>query len=180
MLNVTGQLELFPDFKIDISADRSLSKNYSEQYDVSANGDYNPRSPYAFGNYSTTTIMIKTAFKHSDEISSSAFNDFANNRLIVADRLASSYYGANIPRYGDLAHPLPAPTDPNYAFYVANLGYPIGYGKNSQQVLIPSFLSAYTGVISREKGRDASKISLSTFRDIPLPNWNVKYTGLMR
>ncbi|WP_035677249.1 T9SS outer membrane translocon Sov/SprA [Flavobacterium limnosediminis] len=180
ILNITGQLEPFPDFKIDILADRIMSENHSEQYDVSSDGRYNPRSPYEFGNFSITTVMIKTAFKQSDENVSSPFTDFVNNRLIIANRLAESHYGGNIPRYGDAANPIPAPTDPNYAFYVSNQGYPIGYGKNSQQVLIPSFLSAYTGFVSHEKGHDASKISLETFRDIPIPNWNVKYTGLMR
>lgn len=52
-------------------------------------------------------------------------------------------------------------------------GYPQGYGKNSQNVLLPSFLAAYTG-------SDPEEVSLGIFRDVPLPNWQVKYTGLMR
>jgi len=52
-------------------------------------------------------------------------------------------------------------------------GYPLGFGKNSQAVLLPAFLSAYTG-------KGANQVSLSAFRDIPIPNWNLKYTGLMR
>lgn len=47
-----------------------------------------------------------------------------------------------------------------------------GFGENSQQVLIPAFLSAYSG-------RKASKVKLSAFRDVPLPNWRVNYKGLM-
>lgn len=179
-LNVTGQLELFPDFKIDITADRNMSKNFSEQFDVSADGQYNAHSPYNFGNFSISTVMLKTAFKQSDEVKSSPFSDFVENRMIIANRLAEAYYGANIPRYGDASNPIPAPTDPSYGFYVANKDYPLGFGKSSQAVLIPSFLSAYTGVVSKPEGESASKISLATFRDIPIPNWNVKYTGLMR
>ena len=34
-------------------------------------------------------------------------------------------------------------------------------------------MSAYTG-------KGANQGSLSAFRDIPIPNWNLKYTGLMR
>ena len=52
-------------------------------------------------------------------------------------------------------------------------GYPKGFGRNSQAVLLPAFLSAYTT-------SNAEDVSLGVFRDTPLPNWNLKYTGLMR
>ncbi len=179
-LNMTANVDLFPDFKIDLNADRTYIDNYSEQYDV-AGGQYNSRAPYSFGNFSISTVMLKTAFKASDEINSSAFDDFKNNRLIIADRLAAQFYGsANVPRYGDANNPLPAPSDPNYNIYQNNLGYPIGFGKNNQAVLIPSMLSAYTGLISTGAGESTKKISLDAFRDIPIPNWTIKYSGLMR
>lgn len=153
-LNITAQMELFKDFKIDISADRTLSNNFSEQYDVT-DGFYNSRSPYSFGNYNISTILIKTAFSQSDEVFSQAFQDFRDNRLIIANRVAQA-------NGVDLSNP-------------ANInaeGYPVGYGKNSQQVLLPAFLAAYSG-------QDAEKASTSDFKSIPLPNWNIKYTGLM-
>jgi cell surface protein SprA len=153
-LNLTAQMEVFKDFKIDLNADRTLAENFSEQYDVSADGQYNPRSPYDFGNYNISTILIKTAFSESNDVFSQSFQDFRDNRLIVATRLAESYYGAGgIPSY-----------DAD--------GFPVGFGKNSQQVLLPSFLAAYSG-------QSASKVSTNDFKSIPLPNWNVKYTGLM-
>ena len=153
-LNLTAQMEVFKDFKIDLNADRTLAENFSEQYDVSADGTYNPRSPYDFGNYNISTILIKTAFSESTDVFSQAFQDFRDNRLVVATRLAEAYYGAGgIPSYDAE-------------------GYPTGFGKNSQQVLLPSFLAAYSG-------QSASKVSTNDFKSIPLPNWNVKYTGLM-
>ena len=45
------------------------------------------------------------------------------------------------------------------------------YGLNSQDVLVPAFLAAYSG-------RDANKEKLTSFPKIPLPNWNVTYSGL--
>ena len=178
-LNITSNIDLFPDFKIDLNADRTYVNNYSEQFDVDPTTlTYNSRSPYTFGNYSISTILINTAFSQSDENFSAAFEDFRNNRLLVANRLAENFYaGQSIPRYGEGAYTIP--TDPNDVrypqreLYTANLGFPVGFGKNNQAVLIPSFLAAYTG-------KDASSSSLRTFRDIPLPNWNIKYTGLMR
>jgi cell surface protein SprA len=119
--------------------------------------------------------MIGTAFGTSDENGSAAFDEFRGNRLTVADRLAQSYYGNTaIPRYGDAANPIPADeNDPSYQRIVSNLGYPIGFGRNSQAVLLPAFLAAYTS-------NEAGGISLDAFRDIPIPNWTIQYTGLMR
>lgn len=48
-----------------------------------------------------------------------------------------------------------------------------GYGYTSQQVLLPAFLATYSG-------QSADKVNLSPFRDIPLPNWNINYRGLMK
>ncbi len=180
----TANLEIFPDFKIDLTADRTLAENFSEQFDA-VDGEYNSRSPYNFGNFSISTVMLKSAFKASDEMNSSVFQEFRDNRIIIADRLAAERYGNDIPRYGDAANPIPVPTDPNYGFYVANQGYPVGYGKNNQAVLLPSLLAAYTGMnlfAGPENGgsEKASSISLSAFRSIPIPNWTIKYTGLMR
>jgi cell surface protein SprA len=174
-LNYTANIDLFPDFKIDLSGDRTYANNFSEQYNVDSGGNYHPQSPYNFGNFSISTVLIKTSFGKSDENGSAAFDDFRNNRLIVADRLASQFYGSTtVPRYGDTSNPIPTdPNDPKYNFYNANAGYPIGFGKNNQAVLIPAFISAYTGA-------DAGGVSLSAFRSFPIPNWSIKYTGLMR
>ena len=48
-----------------------------------------------------------------------------------------------------------------------------GFGKTSQQVMLPAFLSAYSG-------KSSSKISLSSFRNVPIPSWNITYKGLMK
>lgn len=174
-LNLTANIDLFPDFKVDLTADRTFVENYSEQYDVT-DGQYNSRSPYTFGNYSISTNMLKTAFKTSDESFSSAFEEFRSNRLIIANRLAENFYGANpIPRYGEGAY-----SDLTNPIYAANVGYPVGFGRNNQAVLLPSFLAAYTGLTGEGAGQAAKGISLDAFRNVPIPNWTIKYSGLMR
>jgi cell surface protein SprA len=152
-LDMTASIDLFPDFKIDLIGNRSYTENFSEQFDVSADGQYNSRAPYTFGNYSISTVLIKTAFGQSDENGSEAFDEFRDNRLIVARRVAA--------RRG---------FDP---FNVDAEGYPVGFGKNSQEVLLPAFLAAYSG-------NNPSSVALGAFRDVPIPNWNIKYSGLMR
>ena len=166
-LKVTARMELFPEFTIDINADRTIAHNYSEQYNVT-DGQYNALAPFNTGNFQISTVLIKTAFQQSDENFSEAFQTFRENRLVIANRLAESYYGSNIPRYGDVADP-----NPTHPFHVANVGYPIGFGRNSQNVMLPAFLAAYAG-------QDIAKAKTGMFRDVPLPNWTLKYTGLMR
>ena len=155
LFKTTANLDVLPDLKVDLTLDRSYSKNYSEQYDVT-NGDYNSRSPYTFGLFSISTILIKTSFSASDENTSAAFEDFRNNRIIIANRLATQ-------RGIDVNNPANIDSD----------GYPLGYGKNNQAVLLPAFLAAYSG-------DNASNVSLGIFRNFPIPNWSIKYGGLMR
>ena len=159
-LNFTANIDLFPDFKIDLNANRTYADNFSEQFNVTG-GNYNSLSPYNFGNFSISTVMLKSAFKQSDEMFSSSFNDFRGNRIIIADRLAAQFYGSS-------------------GFLRDAEGYPVGFGKNSQAVLIPSLLSAYTGMFTTGANESAKDISLGAFRNIPIPNWNIKYNGLMR
>ena len=153
-LDIQANLVPIKDLKIDVTASRIYSESYSENY-IIENDIYRSLTPNVFGNFNISTIMIKTAFSTSDEISSQPFEDFSENRLIIANRLAEQHYGtANYP-------------------VDTETGYPIGFGSKSQDVLIPSFLSAY-------KGSDPETESTGIFRDIPIPNWDLKYTGLMK
>ncbi len=152
----TVNIDLLPDLKIDLSLDRAYSENFSEQYDVDNTGLYHPRSPYSFGMFSISTILIKTSFAASDENSSAAFDDFRSNRLPIANRLATE-------RGIDINNPANIDAD----------GFPKGYGKNNQAVLLPAFLAAYSG-------ESASNVSLGIFKSFPVPNWSIKYNGLMR
>ncbi|SHL37034.1 T9SS outer membrane translocon Sov/SprA [Flavobacterium xanthum] len=155
LFKATANVDLFPDLKIDLTLDRAFSENFSEQYDVT-DGVYNARSPYNTGIFSISAVLIKTSFATSDENSSAAFGDFRMNRLTVANRLATE-------RGIDITNPINRDAE----------GFPLGYGKNNQAVLLPAFLAAYSG-------GDASAVSLGIFRSFPIPNWAIKYNGLMR
>ena len=48
-----------------------------------------------------------------------------------------------------------------------------GFGTNSQQVLLPAFVAAYSG-------KSPDKVNTGLFRDIPIPNWTLRYNGLMK
>jgi cell surface protein SprA len=155
-LDITAMVEPMRDLKIDVVANRNYSENFSEQFTVQ-NGEYISLSPNGagntFGNFGISTMLIRTAFQKSDENQSATFEEFENNRQIIARRLA-------------LANGQPlTDTDGD--------GFPDGFGKTNQAVLLPAFLAAYTG-------QDANDVKLGAFRDVPIPNWTIKYTGLMR
>lgn len=151
-LDVQANLEPLNDLKIDLTANRIYSQNYTENYIVE-NGLYRSLTPNTYGNFTISTFLLKTAFSSSTETNSAAFDDFRTNRLTIAERLATDYYGtSDFPRDAE--------------------NYPVGFGKTSQDVLLPAFLAAY-------KGSNASNEKTGIFRDVPLPNWDIKYTGLM-
>ncbi|EDM44265.1 gliding motility-related protein [unidentified eubacterium SCB49] len=152
-LDVQANLEPLNDLKIDLNANRTYSENYSENYIVTDNL-YNTLTPNTFGNFNISTFLLKTAFGKSDENGSVPFDDFRSNRLVVANKLATDFYGTS-------------------DFPVDEEGYPVGFGKTSQDVLLPAFLAAY-------KGSDADSEDTGFLRDVPLPNWDIKYTGLMK
>ena len=153
-LDLSASLQPVTDLKIDLIGNRAYYENYAENYNVQ-NGVYNSLTPNTFGNFNISTILIKTAFGKSDESQSDAFNDFRANRLKIAERLAEKFYGTTTYERN--------PED----------GFPLGFGKNSQKVLLPAFLAAYSG-------QDANKVMTSAFRDVPIPNWDLKYTGFMK
>ena len=135
---------------VDLNADRNYSENILENYFVD-NQEYLPQNTSLFGNFGMSTVLIKTAFQSIKGSTSDNFEDFRNNRPIIAERLA----GASA--FGNLG--------------TSEEGYPLGFGKDQQSVLLYSFLSAYTGVAP-------GKIKLNPIPGTPLPNWTIKYTGL--
>ena len=151
-LDISANLEPIKDLKIDLVGSRIYAKNYTENFRVE-DGEYRSLTPNSFGNFNISTFTLPTAFGRSDEISSQAFDDFSDNRLVIARRLAQER-GANV-------------ND------VDADGFPKGFGKTSQAVLLPAFVSAYTG-------QNAKKAKLGAIRNFPIPNWDLKYTGLMK
>lgn len=149
-LDITATAQPLPDLTIDLTADRQYSNSYQENYSFDEWANGTNGLVNEFGNFSISTMMIGTFFKKSDEFRSDNFETFKENRITIANRL----YGNN-----------PAPRDDE--------GFPEPYGKTQQDVLLPAFFAAYSG-------QDAKGVNLKALKEIPIPNWNVKYTGLMK
>ena len=98
-----------------------------------------------------STVLLKTAFNQSKSSVSTNFKKFREFRSIIAHRLVESTIFSSL---GDDKE-----------------GYPLGFGKNQQSVLLHSFVAAYSG-------SDPNRIELNPIKNTPLPNWNLKFTGL--
>jgi len=151
-LDYTISLKPFKDLNIEISGNKIRTNNLSQQLDVES-GVLNTNAPITqSGNFSTSYSMLSTVFKSSDDL----FNSFLANRKLISHRL-----GVN--RGVDPSDPLNLNTD----------GTVIGLNGSSQQVLLPAFLAAYSG-------DNANSVNLGLFRNVPIPNWTLRYNGLMK
>ena len=150
-------LEPFQDIKIDISGNRSYVENFSEYFRADANGIFHFYTPTNGGNFSISHLMTATSFKNSDEL----FNNLLANRQDIAMRLANGNQA-----WLDMGSPMVYDT-------IGHGYYPYGYGANSQEVLIYSFLATYSG-------QSANEVELTMFRKFALPNWSVNFSGLTK
>ncbi len=153
-LNITATANPIKDLTIDLVADRKFSNSTQESYEFNDWQNDIPGLTNSFGDFSISTMMIGTAFGKSDEFNSDNFEKFKENRATVANRIER-----------DRGNPSGGDVDAD--------GFPTRYSKSQQDVLLPAFFAAYTG-------QDAKRVNLSAFRDIPIPSWSIKYTGLMK
>ena len=139
-------IEPFRDFKIQLEGRWSRTDNYQELYrQDSLHTGFKDFSPVRSGNYSMSFLSFLTAFdSNSPDDNSVIFNRFRSYRNIMLERLNTKNVASGLEGKYDL---------------------------NSQDVLIPAFFAAYSGV-------SPDKVGFSPFVNIPLPNWRVDYNGL--
>lgn len=145
--SIKANIEPFKDFKIQVDAVKRKTSTYQEIFrfdnDVAVN-DFVSLSPSRSGSYSISFFTLKTAFSKDDaDNNSPVFQDFENNRVTILNRLRQVNSGT------------------------------FAYDTNSQDILIPAFIAAYTG-------NSADKVSLSPFPKTPIPNWRFDYAGLSK
>ncbi|MGV3507809.1 MAG: cell surface protein SprA [Sphingobacteriaceae bacterium] len=151
-LSLRGTIEPIRDLRIELTATKSQSFNYTTNFKYNPNTGFENQSPITTGDFSISYLMLRTAFTKDDKDSGSRlFRQFEANREIISRRLGSA--------------------NPNSVGTAG--GFADGYGKNSQDVVIASFLAAYTG-------KDAGNARLGGFPKIPIPNWRLTYNGLTK
>ncbi len=164
-LSARFMLEPVKSLIIDLKLEKTFTKEYSELFKDTSfelNGIKSHVNPLSAGGFNISYLALNTFFdNHDPNVISTQFKAFEAYRTIISNRVASNY-GQE--------------TNPG--------GYAKGYGKYAQDVLIPSFIAAYTG-------QDPKKVSLlnqsnSSIRSnpfsgmFPKPNWNLTYSGLSK
>ncbi len=164
-LTLKASIQPINGLRIDLNANRRYANNMQEYYyqDGSSFNAYNTRES---GSFSMTYNIIRTAFKDvgkSGSFESETYNKFLQNRSKIASRLVNKRLAANANYISDAVATNPENQNPN------------GYGVNSQDVLIPAFLSAYSGT-------DPDNIFTTLFPSAFLmqPNWRITYNGLSK
>jgi cell surface protein SprA len=173
-LTASVTVEPVRDLNITINLKQTFSKEYSETFRfVDTSGGTNLKfqhlTPYSTGGFDVSYIAFNTLFEKFDPNQISAtFQTFQNNRAVLSKRLgAENPYTTALPNAG-----------------LQSDGYYYGYGRYSVDVLIPSFIAAYTGQspesVSLIKQNDGRTKSNPFRRILPKPNWTLNYNGLTK
>jgi cell surface protein SprA len=125
-LTLSAQLMPIKNLTIDLNLTKSFQKDYTELFkDTSGSSGFQHLSPITTGGFSVSYISFNTLFgKYNPNVVSQTFTTFQNNRIIIANRLAqlNPYWQA-------------FPQNMKYS----SDGFPTGYGRYAQDVLIPIF-----------------------------------------
>lgn len=162
--DIKASIEPIPGLKIDVSGKRYIASNTTVQYMFDG-------MPSTFtGSYNITLMALSSAFKPigtaEQNYNSDVFQTFLDNRKVIANRLNKSFKNSNVSTNGFMK----GNTNTN-----SELINNRGFSENSADVLIPSFLAAYTG-------RDVNNVDTNPFLSLLsiLPNWRISYDGLSR
>ena len=159
-INYRVNTEPFQGFKIDFTGNRNYAENQQHyfRYNEMTN-NFDIFTPTNNGNFTMSYFMAGTAFAHSDSTASKLFQNLLDYRKVIAERIAR-----NNPQWIEQVN--------EYVYdSIAGDYFPKGYTSSSMDVLLYSFVAAYTG-------KDPSTVSLNPFPRIPLPNWTLTFNGL--
>jgi cell surface protein SprA len=153
-LDLRLTLEPVRDLQITLTGSRNERKDLTT-YDIASGMGLTQ----SIGSFGISVITLGTAFQRyrvSENYRSEAFENFNDFRKDIAWRYARERQ-----------------TKSNGTYNPGSEAYPLGYGKLSQEAMIPAFVAAYSG-------KPSSNVSLNNFWNIPLPNWKISYSGFSR
>ncbi len=155
-LNLRATIEPINKMRIELTGTRAFGKDSSFVYRLDDKNNFTnfPSATTTSYTFSITTITLGSAFEFGNKDNvSTVYQSFLDSRADVAKRLAAD--------------------NPNASSTNLVGGFPVGYGKKQVDVLVQSFINAYTG------GNPATA-PLGTMPKIPMPNWKLNYDGMMK
>lgn len=161
--NFEVNLEPIRGLKIQLTANRTDNRTNQVQF------MYADMPTSLAGSYTKTHCAIGTAFRSSsadDGYYSETFDQFIKNIPVIAERVESQYRGTRYPKGGFMADNPHAGGE-----FDPEVG---SVSRTGSDVLIPAFMSAYSGTDARKQYLDP----FPSLRHV-LPNWRVTYDGLI-
>jgi cell surface protein SprA len=158
--NINGRANLEPmrDLRLELNMTRNQAQSVSEFFRWNDSlQDFRSESRMETGNFSISFLSFKTAFIAESDFASPLFQQFLDVRSIMSNKLADE-------RESLTGIPVPFDTTGIYRE---------GYGPTNQDVLIASFLAAYSGA-------DPISYKHNLMPKVPLPNWRITYDGLAK
>lgn len=152
-LQLKATLEPFKDFNINLNAMRNYGINNGEFYRWNSVSEaFESQSRFTTSKLTYSTITWGTAFaKNTRDYQSSVFTDMLTNRQGVSQLIGATNANSGL---------LPS-------------GFFDGYSSSQQDVVIGSFLTAYSGSNINDR-------NINPVKNIPLPNWTINYSGLTK
>ncbi len=150
-------VEPFTDFRIELTANRQYVRNNTElfkdqNFNLSPDSvDYQHRAARDLGSFTVSYFSLNTLFNNDLD---GLFARYESYRTVISNRLGQTAGNLN-------------------PHQVDGSGYRYGYGKIQQEVLIPSFIAAYTD-------KDPNTVNLNIFKTKPAVNWKLSYNGLSK
>ena len=157
-VNAKIKLEPINNLKIDLEFKKTYVRDNSREFKnvgTPDNPDFRSLSVMDRGMFEVSYYALKTLFNKDYEV---LFERFSEYRKDISARLFKLRFH----------------TDVVTRFHPQNPEYAYGYGPQSQDVLIPAFLAAYTGV-------DVDKVTLDIYDEVgdnlylPKPNWRAEF-----
>ncbi len=171
-MNFRVTAEPATDLRIILTANKSESSNTAEFYrfnndPVEGDPGFEIQNSFTTQTYTISYYTLPTAFESSKapNYDSEAYSTFLANREVISRQLAVDFANNN-----SLAPDDYTPTLRDVPLDSSSYGYRY-FSYNSQQVLIPAFLAAYSG-------NDINSFGTNPRRKTPIPNWQVTYDGL--
>jgi cell surface protein SprA len=162
-LQAKVSLEPITGLKIDLNADKNFSENVTSFFryvdslpDGTQVNGYQMQNPVLNGMFSMSILTFKTAFSKDAKgtYANRVFDNLRDNRQAASALLSSE-------------NPHSAGTSSS------ETGYADGYGSTQQDVIITSFLAAYTGQKVDHKFSNPFKL-------LPMPNWRVTFDPMAK
>ena len=151
-------IEPFKDFSIDIEFKKTYRKDHTEDFkyvsDPATGGEFAQLASMDIGSYEVSYFTANTLFGTDINELFSTFDDNRRNTSLRLQEVNNAPPGT-----------------------VDTTGFAEGYGRLNSEVIVPSFIAAYSGKTINDVSLDLNS-SISHRSYIPRPNWTLTYRGL--